>query len=100
MISACESSHVQPATEQTCNLTTGHDLGQAERVVVAASAGATSALVSSPAELIMIQQQRTGGSLSGEARRMVATYGLRGLYRGFVSSLLQHQIIHTCVNST
>lgn len=36
----------------------------------------------------MIQQQRTGGSLSGEFRRAASTYGVRGLYRGFVSALL------------
>ena len=33
----------------------------------------------------MIQQQRTGDSVAGAARRVVSTYGLRGLYRGFVS---------------
>ncbi len=36
----------------------------------------------------MIQQQRTGGSLSGEFRRVASIYGVRGLYRGFVSALL------------
>jgi Mitochondrial carrier protein len=54
---------------------------------VAAAAGGTSALVSTPAELLMIQQQRTGDSLAGAARRVVNKYGLRGLYRGFVSCL-------------
>lgn len=35
-------------------------LGQAEKIGVAALAGATSSLISSPAELLMIQQQRSG----------------------------------------
>ena len=64
---------------------TGGELGQLDRVAVAATAGGTSALISSPAELIMIQQQRTGESLGSAARRVVSAYGVRGLYRGFVS---------------
>ncbi len=38
----------------------GGQLGQAERIAVAATAGAISSAVSAPAELHMIQQQRTG----------------------------------------
>ncbi len=48
-------------------------------------AGAVSSLISCPAELLMIQQQRTGQPLSAVARRIVGGAGLSGLYRGLVS---------------
>ena len=35
------------------------------RLVIAATAGAASALVSTPAEILMIQQQKSGKSVSG-----------------------------------
>ena len=52
-------------------------------------AGAASSLVGCPAELLMIQQQKSGQTLTAEARRIVSTYGVLGLYRGLVSTLLQ-----------
>lgn len=67
-----------------CAALAGGELTQLNRVAVAAVAGGTSALVSTPAELLMIQQQRSGDSLPGAARRVVNTYGIRRLYRGFV----------------
>ena len=51
------------------------------------AAGASSAVLSCPAELLMIQQQSTGESLVVAARRT----GLRQLYRGLVRPR------HTCV---
>lgn len=53
----------------------------------AAGAGAASALVGCPAELLMIQQQKSGQPLLAEARRMVSDYGALGLYRGLVRHL-------------
>lgn len=50
----------------------------------AAGAGAASALVGCPAELLMIQQQKTGQRLLTEARRTVSELGVLGLYRGLV----------------
>lgn len=73
----------------------GGELSQLDRVAVAAVAGGTSALVSTPAELLMIQQQRTGDSLAGAARRVISTYGLKGLYRGFVRPPLSRTIAAT-----
>ena len=61
-----------------------------------AGAGMVSASVSCPAELLMIQQQRTGDSLAGAARRVVNKYGLRGLYRGFVRLLTLPHADSTC----
>lgn len=46
---------------------TGHKQTQAAQLVVAAGAGGASSLFSCPAELIMIQQQKTGRSLMTEA---------------------------------
>lgn len=46
---------------------TGHKQTQAAQLVVAAGAGGASSLFSCPAELIMIQQQKSGRSLMTEA---------------------------------
>lgn len=51
---------------------------------MAAAAGVASSAISSPAELLMIQQQRSGDSLAGAAQRVWSTYGLKGMYRGIV----------------
>ena len=52
------------------------------------AAGASSAALSCPAELLMIQQQSTGESLVVAARRT----GLRQLYRGLVRP--RHAVSH------
>ena len=51
------------------------------RAGAAFAAGAASSSISTPAELLMIQQQRTGESLWVAARRV----GMRQLYRGLVT---------------
>lgn len=59
----------------------------------ASGAGAASALVGCPAELLMIQQQKTGEPLTGAVRRIASQYGVLGLYRGlvcFLVALLSH----------
>ena len=50
----------------------------------AAGAGAASAVVGCPAELVMIQQQRTGRSLSAEVGTILRERGLLKFYRGLV----------------
>jgi len=45
-------------------------------------AGATSAMVQSPFQIIEINQQRSGGNMITMARRIVASRGVLGLYRG------------------
>lgn len=62
----------------------GAPLGQSERVGVALAAGATSALISCPAEMIMIQQQVHCTPLPVAFRDFVAQYGLLKVYRGLV----------------
>lgn len=54
-------------------------------------AGASSAALSCPAELLMIQQQSTGQSLVVAARRT----GLRQLYRGLVRSRHTASSVHS-----
>ena len=53
-------------------------------LAAAASAGAVVAVLASPLELIMIQQQRFGGSLLGTARNIALSHGVgpRGLFHG------------------
>ena len=58
------------------------DSGGAGEVAAAMSAGAVVALLASPIELIMIQQQRFGYGLFGTVSKVVAQHGVRGLTRG------------------
>lgn len=45
-------------------------------------AGMTSALVQSPCQLVEVNQQNFGGTMTSTARRVIADYGFSGLYRG------------------
>ena len=72
--------------EITAKSFTGRDSGQAGQIAIAVAAGSTSSLVSGPAELVMIQQQRNARPLMTEARAYVRAHGLLGLYRGIVSA--------------
>lgn len=74
--------------EITAKKLTGRDSGQLGQVGIAMAAGSTSSLVSGPAELIMIQQQRNARPLMTEAKAYISRHGLLGLYRGLVSLLL------------
>ena len=47
-------------------------------------AGATSALISCPAELIMIQQQMHGTTLASAFRTFLQEHGILRMYRGLV----------------
>lgn len=73
--------------EVTLKSITGKDSGQAGQVAVAIAAGSTSSLISTPAELLMIQQGRNQRALMTEARSYISRHGLTALYRGFVSLL-------------
>lgn len=66
---------------------TGRELGQAERIGVAMAAGCTSALISCPSELIMIQQQTNGTSLATAFKTFMAEHGLVKIYRGMSPTL-------------
>eukprot|EP00850_Spirogloea_muscicola_P004710 SM000020S06060 [mRNA] locus=s20:857126:859039:+ [translate_table: standard] len=56
-----------------------NDLGRAG---VAGVAGAVSVAVTCPAELVMIQQQKLGGTLLGQARDVMSRNRLASFYRG------------------
>jgi len=53
-----------------------------ERFGSSAFAGLASATVQSPFQLVEVNQQNTGGTMSACARRVLATHGVSGLYRG------------------
>ncbi|KAF8058077.1 mcfT [Scenedesmus sp. PABB004] len=60
----------------------GQELGSWGRFGCAAVAGAVSALVASPTELIIIQQQKKCTPLLAEVRHFVATYPAKSAFRG------------------
>lgn len=76
--------------ELTLKSITGKDSSQAGQIAVALAAGSTSSLISTPAELIMIQQGRNQRALMTEARSYIGRHGLTALYRGFVSHYTLH----------
>lgn len=78
--------------EVTLKGITGKDTSQAGQVAIAVAAGSTSSLISTPAELIMIQQGRNQRALMTEARSYISRHGLTALYRGFVSIITTHTL--------
>ena len=67
-------------------LQSANQLSDAETIMAAAGAGAMSAVVYSPVDLLTIQQQKLGlDSVGKTVQTLVQSYGLRGLYRGFWS---------------
>lgn len=58
----------------------------------AAFGGAVSSLLSSPSELIQIQQQRTGKTLGDTLRSVVQNHGPLVLYRGFAPMLVRESV--------
>lgn len=57
--------------------------GEWQKLAVAVGAGAVSSLFVTPAELIMISQQRLGGSIASTTKDVWGKSGVRGLMRGF-----------------
>ena len=57
-------------------------LGAAEQVGAGFVGGALSGVICAPMELVMIQQQRSGGSLLGTAGRVLRDHGVGALFRG------------------
>ena len=60
------------------------EMSSAQRIGVATAAGMASAFVSTPAELLMIQQQKHGRPLMTELQQIISKHGLLHLYRGLV----------------
>ncbi|KAL3692965.1 hypothetical protein R1sor_006616 [Riccia sorocarpa] len=55
-----------------------------QRAGFACTAGVVSAMISGPAELVMIQQQKTGASLLAQFKMIVSEHGALALTRGLV----------------
>ena len=62
------------------------DLTGVERFGSAAVAGAASAFIASPSELVIIHQQKTGKPLVTQATEIFQRYGFSGYMRGIVSA--------------
>ena len=69
-------------------ITRGEDrkLESSEQISAGFIGGALSGFVCAPMELVMIQQQRNGGSLFFQAGRVVNDYGMTSLFRGLATS--------------
>jgi hypothetical protein len=74
----------------------GHAPGTAAGLGVAMAAGAASALVSCPAEFIIIQQQRCGRSLGAELKHTFAERGALTAYKGLVSEKMRSKSLLFC----
>ncbi|KXZ48758.1 hypothetical protein GPECTOR_25g342 [Gonium pectorale] len=63
------------------------DLTGLERFGSAAVAGAVSAFIASPSELIIIQQQKSGRSLGAETSHFFKTHGATSVVRGLIPAI-------------
>eukprot|EP00656_Telonema_subtile_P038689 TRINITY_DN4390_c0_g4_i1.p1 TRINITY_DN4390_c0_g4~~TRINITY_DN4390_c0_g4_i1.p1 ORF type:complete len:641 (-),score=132.66 TRINITY_DN4390_c0_g4_i1:141-2063(-) len=66
------------------------------KVGLAALSGMVSTFLVSPCELVMISQQRLGGTMLGEARNIWGAHGMAGLLRGFTPTLVRETGWTTC----
>ena len=67
-----------------------------ERLATSFAAGATSALLANPTELVVIKQQQTGRALTAEIKDVVSRLGLRGMGVGIYSTMLREGIYGCC----
>jgi len=70
----------------------GRPLSALEDAGAAAAGGAVSALYVSPVELVMIQQQRFGGSIQKTLWRLQRDFGLYGFARGYLATGLRDSV--------
>eukprot|EP00899_Mesostigma_viride_P011610 jgi/Mesvir1/2044/Mv14787-RA.1 len=66
------------------------------QVMLATLAGTTSAFVSTPAECVMIQQQRLGTSIVGQCRNMLQGSGFKTFYYGFAPTCMRESVYTGC----
>ncbi|CAE7733680.1 unnamed protein product, partial [Symbiodinium pilosum] len=57
--------------------------GDMDKIIASVMAGAASALIQSPTQLVEVNQSNHGSSMLATARKVVAQNGLLGLYRGY-----------------
>lgn len=67
-------------------------LSDSGRTGTATAAGAVSGLVTCPGELLMIQQQKTGTSLSFASQQILEQHGVAGYFRGMVPTVIREAI--------
>ena len=70
------------AVSKAITLGESRKLSAAEQVGAGFAGGALSGVICAPMELVMVQQQRSGGSLLGTAGRVVREHGAGQLFRG------------------
>ncbi|CAJ1433698.1 unnamed protein product, partial [Effrenium voratum] len=58
-------------------------LSEGDKILAAVTAGAASALVQCPCQLVEVNQSNHGSSMLSTARRVVSMHGILGLYRGY-----------------
>eukprot|EP00898_Chlorokybus_atmophyticus_P000680 jgi/Chlat1/1612/Chrsp127S01872 len=62
------------------------------RIALSAAAGGASAAVSTPAELVMIQQQKAGGTMGDTARRVARSFGGHTLFKGMAPCIFRESV--------
>jgi hypothetical protein len=67
-------------------------LNDAEVIGVAMAAGATSAILYSPVDLVTIQQQKLNQSMMGTISHITKNYGVASLWRGFVPTAMREAV--------
>jgi solute carrier family 25 2-oxodicarboxylate transporter 21 len=78
---------VQPGTDAATSEI--RRLSDGEMMVTAAGAGAISALVYSPVDLLTINQQKLEKNVLDTGRQLYSHYGLGGLYRGLAACAIR-----------
>lgn len=78
--------------EQTFSQVLGTGGGHSRTLFIALGAGASSALFSCPAEMVMIQQQKSGRSLMAELRQLTSTLGIMSVYKGLSPTLVRESL--------
>jgi hypothetical protein len=83
---------VRPGTDEAT--ASVRKLTDREMMLTSAGAGAISALVYSPVDLLTIQQQKLDKNLMDTGRILMKEYGLRGLYRG-LGTCVAREVVYT-----
>jgi hypothetical protein len=67
--------------------------GHTRAIAIAMGAGACSAAFSCPAEMVMIQQQKSGMGLLAETKQIISKYGLApGMYKGLAPTVIRESL--------
>ena len=78
------------------SLTGRSKMTEGERLATAFAAGATSALIANPTELVVIRQQQNGRSLGTEVRDILSRLGARAMAVGVTATMAREGIYGCC----